>query len=726
MRVYELAKQMGVSSAELIERLKKIGIEVKSHAASIDPAVVNKLDGVPKASSSPRAEVKTKAKPKNTAATGKTAPKTAVKTEKTEGSAAKPAAKINKPKPAVKPAGKAKPVAKRKESKAKPADRQVESQPAVAQAAVTIKDQPKTVIQVPRAATVKEFAQLIGKEPNELIKLLLKLGELVTISQSLSQEAIEVLADELGYDVEIIDPEAMVGKEVEEEDVGNLIPRPPVVTVMGHVDHGKTSLLDAVRKTDVISGEAGGITQHIGAYQVVLNSRKITFIDTPGHEAFTAMRARGANVTDIVVLVVAADDGVMPQTVEAINHAKAAKVPIVVAVNKIDKPAADPNKVRQELTGYGLVPEEWGGDTIFVDVSAKKHINLGELLEMILLVADVQELKANPKAPARGICIEAKLDRGRGPVATVLINKGTLHVGDSVIIGTAYGKVRAMNDDKGNPVRQATPAQPVEVVGLSSLPQAGEELRFVEDEKVARRIAEERALKRRLIEQEQRRRVTLEDIFNRIKGGEVKELNLVIKADTQGSVEALKESLYKLNTNEVKVQVIHTGVGGISETDVMLAAASNAIVIGFNVRPDINATAFASKEAVDIRTYRVIYKVVEDITNALSGLLSPAIDEVGTGQAEVRATFKVPKLGVIAGSYVLNGEIDKNDRARLTREGQIIYDGMIISLRRFKDDVKSVREGFECGIGLENFQDIKVGDVIETYKLVERERHLGE
>ncbi len=726
MRVYELAKQMGVSSAELIERLKKIGIEVKSHAASIDPAVVKKLDGVPKASSSPHAEVKIEAKPKNTVTTGKTAPKTAVKTEKTERSAAKPATKINKPKPAVKPAGKAKPVAKRKEPKAKLADRQVASQPAVAQAAVAIKDQQKTVIQVPRAATVKEFAQLIGKEPNELIKLLLKLGELVTISQSLSQEAIEVLADELGYDVEIIDPEAMVGKEVEEEDVGNLTPRPPVVTVMGHVDHGKTSLLDAVRKTDVISGEAGGITQHIGAYQVVLNSRKITFIDTPGHEAFTAMRARGANVTDIVVLVVAADDGVMPQTVEAINHAKAAKVPIVVAVNKIDKPAADPNKVRQELTGYGLVPEEWGGDTIFVDVSAKKQINLGELLEMILLVADVQELKANPKAPARGICIEAKLDRGRGPVATVLINKGTLHVGDSVIIGTAYGKVRAMNDDKGNPVRQATPAQPVEVVGLSSLPQAGEELRFVEDEKVARRIAEERALKRRLIEQEQRRRVTLEDIFNRIKGGEVKELNLVVKADTQGSVEALKESLYKLNTNEVKVQVIHTGVGGISETDVMLAAASNAIVIGFNVRPDINATAFASKEAVDIRTYRVIYKVVEDITNALSGLLSPAIDEVGTGQAEVRAIFKVPKLGIIAGSYVLNGEIDKNDRARLTREGQIIYDGMIISLRRFKDDVKSVREGFECGIGLENFQDIKVGDVIETYKLVERERHLGE
>ncbi len=706
MRVYELAKQMGVSSAELIARLKKIGIEVKSHAASVDPAVVKKLDGAQKASSSPRAEAKKEVKTKDTAATKKTEPRGGAKT--------------------VKPVEKPKPVVKHQEPKAKPMERQSTAQPAPAKATVTVADQSKTVIKVPRAATVKELAQLVGKEPNDLIKMLLKLGELVAISQSLSQEAIEVLTDELGYDVEIIDPEALTEKEVEEEDTENLAPRPPVVTVMGHVDHGKTSLLDAIRKTDVISGEAGGITQHIGAYQVVLNNRKITFIDTPGHEAFTAMRARGANITDIVVLVVAADDGVMPQTVEAINHAKAANVPIVVAVNKIDKPAADPNKVRQELTGYGLVPEEWGGDTIFVDVSAKKQLNLGDLLEMILLVADVQELKANPKVPARGICIEAKLDRGRGPVATVLINKGTLRVGDAVIVGTAYGKVRVMNDDKGNPVRDATPAQPVEVVGLSSLPQAGEELKVVEDEKVARRIAEERALKRRLIAQEQRRRITLEDLFNRIQEGEVKELNLVIKADTQGSVEALKESLYKLNTNEVKVQVIHTGVGGISETDVMLAAASNAIVIGFNVRPDINATAFASKEAVDIRTYRVIYKAVEDITSALSGLLSPAIDEVDTGQAEIRATFKVPKLGVIAGSYVLNGEIDRNDRARLIREGQVIYDGMIISLRRFKDDVKSVREGFECGIGLENFQDIKVGDIIETYKLVERERHLGE
>ncbi|MCL6472520.1 MAG: translation initiation factor IF-2 [Firmicutes bacterium] len=751
MRVYELAKQMGISSAELINKLKTVGVDVKSHAASVDPEVVKKLDGAQSASSSPRAESKPKGTEAKKTAVSKGAAKQSKPAAKAEG---KPAsgkttdtktsgpqqmdAKTAGGKSNVKaPAGampkkvhsggpdkdrtiskrhKVQPESTRRGSTATHAD----AQPVVAE------EKPATKIRVPQAATVKEFAQLVGKEPNELIKMLLKLGELVTISQSLSQEAMEVLADELGFEIELVSPEAVAEKEVEEDNKDNLVPRPPVVTVMGHVDHGKTSLLDAIRKTDVTSGEAGGITQHIGAYQVVLNNRKITFIDTPGHEAFTAMRARGANVTDIVVLVVAADDGVMPQTVEAINHAKAAGVPIVVAVNKIDKSGADPTKVRQELTGYGLVPEEWGGDTIFVDVSAKKQINLEELLEMILLVADVQELKGNPNAPGRGICIEAKLDRGRGPVATVLINRGTLRVGDAVIAGTAFGKVRAMNDDKGQSVREATPAQPVEVIGLSSLPQAGEELKVVEDEKTARRIAEERALKRRLIEQEKRRRITLEDLFDKIQEGEVKELNLVIKADTQGSVEALKDALYKLNTNEVKVQVIHTGVGGISETDVMLAAASNAIVIGFNVRPDINATAMAAKETVDIRTYRVIYKAVEDITSALSGLLAPAIDEVDTGQAEVRATFKVPKMGIIAGCYVLNGEIDRNDRVRLVREGQVVYDGGIASLRRFKDDVKNVREGFECGIGLENFQDIKVGDIIETYRLVERERHLGE
>jgi len=745
MRVYELAKKMGISSTELMNRLKKIGVEVKNHFATVDPEVVKKLDGAQAASSSPRAEAKDKKvvskAPGKSAPESKTAEKaskpSSVKTpektatakmlEKPKPEHAKPAPDRTKSQPArqaVKPHT-GQPVRQAGKPQARTDKRQVKPVQAAKETPVATKVKPN-IIEVPQAATVKEFAEVVGKEPTEIIKVLLKLGELATINQSLGSDTIEVLADELGYEAKIISPEAIVDEEEIIEDIDNLLPRPPVVTVMGHVDHGKTSLLDAIRKTDVMSGEAGGITQHIGAYQVVLDGRKITFIDTPGHEAFTAMRARGAQVTDIAVLVVAADDGVMPQTVEAINHAKAANVPIVVAVNKVDKDGADPLRVRQELTEYGLVPEEWGGENIFVDVSAKQKINIQELLEMVLLVADIKELKANPKTAARGTCIESKLERGRGPVATVLIYRGTLRVGDAVVAGTAYGKVRAMSDDKGNPVVEATPAQPVEVIGLSSLPQAGEELRVVSDEKEARHIAEERALRRRLIEHEQRRKVTLEDLFNRIQEGEVKDLNLVIKADTHGSVEALKDALYKLNTDEVKIQVIHTGVGGISETDIMLAAASNAIVIGFNVRPDVNATAMAAKESVDIRTYRIIYKVVEDITQALSGLLSPAIEEVDTGRAEVRATFKVPKIGTIAGCYVTNGEIDRNDRARLVRDGQVVYDGGIISLRRFKDDVKTVKEGFECGIGLTNFQDIKEGDVIETYKLVERQRQLGE
>ena len=771
MRVYELAKQMGVSSTELMNRLQKLGVEVKNHFAAIEPSVVKELQAAQTAGSSPQAEVKKKkpagakkpaeAKPAVPAAKpakAQPAPKPAAAAKpaaKPTGSAAKapaqPAPK-SAAKERVKPATKtgqaqsAEPVARTEAARpgAKPAsaaakptpepEAQPQPQPEV-KVAAPVKEEPTAatapaeaakILEIPRAATVKEFAELVGKEPTAIIKTLLKLGELVTINQSLSSDVIEILADDLGYESKIISPEELEEEEEIEEDVSKLVARPPVVTVMGHVDHGKTSLLDAIRKTDVMSGEAGGITQHIGAYQVVLDGRKITFIDTPGHEAFTAMRARGAQVTDIAVLVVAADDGVMPQTVEAINHAKAANVPIVVAVNKIDKENADPTRVRQELTEYALIPEEWGGDTIFVDVSAKQKLNIQDLLEMVLLVADIKELKANPNTRARGTCIEAKLERGRGPVATVLIYRGTLRVGDAVVAGATYGKVRAMSDDKGKPVLEATPAQPVEVVGLSALPQAGEELKVVGDEKEARHIAEERALKRRLIAQEERSRVTLEDLFARIQEGEIRDLNLVIKADTQGSVEAIKDALYKLNTEEVQIKIIHTGVGGISETDIMLAAASNAIVIGFNVRPDVNAQAMAAKETVDIRVYRIIYKVVEDITQALSGLLAPEIKEVDTGRVEVRATFKVPKLGVIAGCYVQQGEVDRNHRIRLVREGQIIYDGSIVSLRRFKDDVKVVKEGFECGIGLANFQDVKEGDILESYKLVERQRQLGE
>lgn len=609
-----------------------------------------------------------------------------------------------------------KPSAKTKKKETRKA-KEPKHQPAEAAAA-----DPK-VLEVVEGTTVKEFAEAVGKPPAEVIKMLIRLGEMITINQPISSEALNVLADELGLEIRLISPEEKLDKEIGEEVPAGeeaLLPRAPVVTVMGHVDHGKTLLLDSIRETDVVSEEAGGITQHIGAYQVVHGGKRITFIDTPGHEAFTAMRARGAEVTDVAVLVVAADDGVKPQTVEAIDHARAARVPIIVAVNKIDKPDANPEKVRKELSELNLVPEDWGGDAVFVDVSAKKKTNLQEILDMILLVADLQELKANQVLPAKGVTIEAKLDKGRGPVATVLVQRGRLKVGNTVVAGTAYGKIRALVDDKGNNLEEALPSQPVEIIGLSSVPQAGDEIQVLTEEKMARRIAEERALKRRLIEAGKRKHLTLEELLTQIRDGEVRELNLVVKADVQGSIEAIREAMEKIPQDQVKVNLIHKGVGAVTESDVMLASASNAIVFGFNVRPDVKARTMAEKESVDIRTYQVIYKVLEDIETALLGLLPPEIEEVELGRAEIRETFKIPKIGLIAGCYVSEGEFKRGAKVRLVREGTIVYDGRIASLKRFKEDAVSVKAGLECGVGLEDFKDVKVGDVIEAYETLEK------
>ena len=579
----------------------------------------------------------------------------------------------------------------------------------------------ESVVEIPQGSTVAQFAELVDVSPNEVIKRLFMLGQVLTLTQTMSDELIELIADDLNRKVRVVSPEeefAVVYHDSEDD----LKPRPPVVTVMGHVDHGKTSLLDAIRQTGVAASEAGGITQHIGASVANINGRQITFIDTPGHEAFTAMRARGAQVTDVIVLVVAADDGVMPQTIEAINHAKAANVPIVVAVNKIDKPGATPDRVRQELTEHGIIPEEWGGQNMFVDVSAKKRLHIDDLLETILLQADVLELKANPDALASGFVIEANLDKGRGPVATILVNRGTLHQGDVVVAGTSYGKVRALISPRGAHVDEARPADPVEILGLNAVPSAGDEFRVFEDERDARRLAEERSLRERLAKQENRSHMNLDDLFSRIEEGQTTDLNLVVKADVGGSIEALRDAFSKMDQSEVKINIIHSAVGGITETDVTLAAASDAIIIGFNVRPTGKTREVAEREKVDIRLYRVIYQAIEDINAARVGLLSPDIVEKDTGIAEVRDTFKVPKAGTIAGCYITEGEISRDDQIRIVRDGTVIFESTISSLRRFKDDVKTVKSGYECGIGIDGYQDIKVGDTIEGFRTVEVER----
>jgi len=606
---------------------------------------------------------------------------------------------------------------KKKKTK-KPSGRRENTGPVVRTTETKPVEAPSGAISIPRGYTVAQFAEAVGVTPGDVVRRLMLLGDPHTVNQPMSPEAVEIVAEDIGVEVKMVSAEEEQGFSfVDREE--DLRPRPPVVTVMGHVDHGKTSLLDAIRETGVAETEAGGITQHIGASLVRKGDRQITFIDTPGHEAFTAMRARGAKVTDIAILVVAADDGVKPQTVEAIHHAKAAGVPIIVAVNKIDKDGANPDQVRQMLTEHEIVPEEWGGSTIFVNVSAKKRIGIEDLLEMILLQADVLELKANPDALASGSVVEAKLDKGRGPVATVLVARGTLHVGDSIVAGTTYGRVRALIDPKGNTVVSAKPADPVEVLGLSSVPSAGDEFRVFADERDARDLAEDRALRQRLLAQERQRHVSLDDLFSRIQEGALKDLNLVVKADVQGSIEALQDALDKMKQDEVRINVIHSGVGGITESDVMLASASDAIIIGFNVRPLPEARDLADREKVDMRMYRVIYQAIEEINAARVGMLSPTIEEQTTAHVEVRELFKVPKIGTIAGCLVQEGEISRDDSIRLVRNATIIHDGRLHSLRRFKDDVKSVKAGYECGIGIENFQDIKVGDTIEAYRTIE-------
>lgn len=590
--------------------------------------------------------------------------------------------------------------------------------------------QPKKVKELPskitfsESLTVAELAKKLNREPSEIIKKLFMLGVMATINQDLDKDAIELIATDYGVEVEEEIKIDTTDLEVyfTEDDEASIVERPSVVTIMGHVDHGKTTLLDSIRNTKVTAGEAGGITQHIGAYQVEEKGKKITFLDTPGHAAFTTMRARGAKITDITILVVAADDGVKPQTVEALNHAKAANVPIIVAVNKMDKPTANPDRVMQELTEYGLVPEAWGGETVFVPISALTGEGLDNLLEMILLVGEVEEYKANPNRNAIGTVIEAQLDKGRGSVATLLVQNGTLKIGDPIVVGNTFGRVRAMVNDLGRRVKEAGPSAPVEITGLNDVPQAGDRFVVFNDEKTARQVGEIRSQQAVQAQRSEKARVSLDTLFEHMKQGEMKDLNLIIKADVQGSVEALAAALQKLEVEGVNVRIIHTGVGAINESDITLAAASNGIVIGFNVRPDNNAKRAAESESVDIRLHRIIYKVIEEIESAMKGMLDPVYAEKVIGQAEVRQTFKVSKIGTIAGSYVTDGKITRDSGVRLIRDGVVIFEGEVDALKRFKDDAKEVAQGYECGITIKNFKDVKEGDVIEAYIMEEVER----
>ena len=727
MRVHELAKELGVASKELLAALEQMGVSGKSASSSVPDDMVPRLraSGGKATVATKRREVlepppqprKPKPKPKpKTAATKKAEAPAAPASGNgaaapvVDPGAAVPAAVAGAPEPvgasapAPAPARGARP--QRREAPAKPSG---------------------PVLQVVRGATPQTIAEKVGMSPADIVKILFMAGDMVTATTSLTDEAIGLVAAEIGWGVEIVGLEDELAGDgaVDDVDEAALAPRAPVVTIMGHVDHGKTRLLDAVRSTNVVAGEFGGITQHIGAYQAHVGDKDITFIDTPGHEAFTAMRARGAKVTDIVVLVVAANDGVMPQTLEALDHAKAAGVPIVVAVNKIDLEEADPNRVRTQMVEHGVVPSEWGGDHEFVDVSAKSRTNLDGMLETILVVAELEDLKGDPTGHARGTVIEAHLDKGRGPVATVLVQKGTLQVGDALVSGTAYCRIRAMQDENGEPVDVAGPSKPVQILGWSAVPSSGDEFRETDDERDARHVAEEREARVRAAELVVTRPPSLADYMRRSQQGEVQELNLIVKADVQGSLGALEDSFLKLPQDEVKVRIVRSGAGAINSSDIQLAMASNAIVIGFNVRPDRGARELADNEGVDVRLYRVIYDAIDDVKAALSGMLKPEEREKILGEAEVRQTFRVPKLGVIAGSYVRSGTIRRNSQARLVRDGIVVYEGRVGSLRRFKDDVTEVRDGFECGIGLENFQDVKEGDVIETFEVEEVARQIS-
>lgn len=694
MRVHELAKEIGLTSKEALERLAGLGIEVKSHASSLTDEQAAKLRApAAKGAPAPKPPPQRKAAPKAQAPAAE---------------ALRPVAAVPEPvakaPPPVAAAPEPEPVAKAPEPDLK----------------VSV-----AAIQVTRGITVEEFAHKLERSPSEVIKILLSLGEMKTITQSLSDDAVELVAGELGIEVEVVSPvsdgvDQTVLLDEEVENPANLVVRPPIVTVMGHVDHGKSSILQQFRKKEMLALEAGGITQAIGAYRVHDPSgRLVTFIDTPGHEAFTQMRARGAQVTDIAILVVAADDGVQPQTVEALDHARAASVPILVAVNKIDKPEADPTRVRQQLAELGLQPEEWGGDTVYVDISAKQGTNLDDLLEMIHLVAEMQEFKADPAASVRGVVIEAHLDKGRGPVATLIVLRGTLRVGDVVVCGTSWCRVRALTDEIGKTMPSAGPSQPVLVTGWSKVPAAGDEFRFVADEREAKRISQEREAKMRqadLVAGGKSR--TLEDLLSLTRAGELPELRLIVKADTQGAIEALAESIAKTDQTAVRTTMLRRAVGAINENDITLAQASGAIVVGFNVRPDQGARQLAEKEGVDVRLYEVIYQLLDDIDKATKGLLVPEEEEIVTGGAQVRDLFRTPK-GVVAGCYITEGKITRNSKARLLRDGTIVYTGEIASLRRFKEDVREVATGYECGIMITGYNDIKTGDVIETFEIRE-------
>ncbi|EAC4331026.1 translation initiation factor IF-2 [Listeria monocytogenes] len=777
VRVYEYAKEHQVSSKKVIEALKDLGIEVANHMSTINENALrqldNAVDGTNKKAEAPKKETTSN---ENGNSKGPNKPNMTNSNEKSN-KPNKPAGQANKPATANKSQG-AKPATN------KPANTSNQTQACGNQQAggqkrnnnnnsnrpgggnpnrpggnnrpnrggnfnnkgrntkkkgklnhSTVPPTPPKPKELPEkivfseSLTVAELAKKLYREPSELIKKLFMLGVVATINQSLDKDAIELICDDYGVQVEeeikvdVTDLDVYFENELNEAvDESKLVERPPVVTIMGHVDHGKTTLLDSLRNTKVTLGEAGGITQHIGAYQLEIHDKKITFLDTPGHAAFTAMRARGAQITDITILVVAADDGVMPQTIEAINHAKAAGMPIIVAVNKIDKPQANPDRVMQELTEYELVPEAWGGDTIFAPISAKFGEGLENLLDMILLVSEVEELKANPDRRAIGSVIEAELDKGRGPVATLLVQDGTLNIGDPIVVGNTFGRVRAMVNDLGRRVKKVGPSTPVEITGLNDVPQAGDRFVVFEDEKTARNIGETRASRALVAQRSATNRVSLDNLFEHMKAGEMKEVNVIIKADVQGSVEALAASLRKIDVEGVNVKIIHTAVGAINESDITLAAASNAIVIGFNVRPTAQAREAAENESVDIRLHRVIYKAIDEIEAAMKGMLDPEFQEKIIGQAQVRQTINVSKVGTIAGCYVTDGKITRDSGVRIIRDGIVVFEGEIATLKRFKDDAKEVAKGYECGITVQNFNDIKEDDVIEAYVMEEIER----
>jgi translation initiation factor IF-2 len=710
-RVYEIARELDLESKEVISRLREAGVEVKSHSSSVEDPVYERVFGANGRSEAQEAEAqeaRAEAERSGHGATVAAAPAE-------EPVSAPPRRKERKRRRVVIDASATNRPTRQTAAPAVPKEN--EQAPPVEEK--TPEEEAAAGVRVEPGATVKDLGDAIGVPPTQIIKVLMGLGEMKTLTQTLSTEEIELIAVELGVDVEIGAVEEPAPAEVAPEDrPEDLVEKPPVVTVMGHVDHGKTSLLDRIRSANVQSGEAGGITQHIGAYQVESGGKRITFIDTPGHEAFTEMRARGAKVTDIVVLVVAADDGVMPQTQEAIEHARAAGVPIVVAINKIDVPNANQDRVMGELAERELTPEAWGGETVTVPVSAKTGEGIDELLENILVVAELEDLKANPNAPASGYAIEGERDPGRGPVATLLLNRGTLHKGDVVLAGTAYGRVRAMLDYTGSRVKNAGPGDPAEILGLSGVPEAGTRFEVVDHERIARDRAQqaEAALRRQELAEQGGTRRTLEDLLG--ESG-MQDLNLIVKADVAGSVEALKEALSRLSSDEVRVNIVRSGVGALTDSDVMLASASDGILLGFNVRPTNTAKQVAEREGVEIRTYDVIYKALEEIEAAMRGMLAPETAENETGTAEVRALFRVPGVGTIAGCYVTRGEISRNNRVRVVRDGTVVYEGNIASLKRFRDDVRSVREGFECGIGIENFNDVKEGDVLESFEVVE-------